>query len=268
MEELDTPFLCYKDKLSDDSLFYFFSLNLEDSKQRESLDKYLVYIYEGKRYPSTIELTKKRIVKTFETKLGNIKWLMGATAEIYIHFLLNVLNYNQECLCQNLEENSIKKGFDGVYTDSDNQLWILESKSGADITEHISHLNKIKEAYDDLTNKFSGTSQNEPNDPWNNALFHANSTTTSEDIKAKIRELSKDYINDISHNIDEYNIIPCGTIFIISENEPDDFNDVRIIKNQINEYFKDKNYKNLIVICSTQKSYKSFFDYLGVPYEK
>ena len=34
------------------------------------------------------------------------------------------------------------------------------------------------------------------------------------------------------------------------------------------KYFKDKDYKNLIVICSTQKSYNSFLDYLGVPYEK
>ena len=80
--------------------------------------------------------------------------------------------------------------------------------------------------------------------------------------------LSDDYVLDISHSTDEYNIIPCGTIFIVSENEPDDFNDVRIIKNQIEEYFKDKDYKNLIVICSTQKSYNSFLDYLGVPYEK
>ena len=101
-----------------------------------------------------------------------------------------------------------------------------------------------------------------------NALHHADSTTTSEDIKTKIKKLSDDYVLDISHSIDEYNIIPCGTIFIVSEDEPDNFNDVRIIKNQIEEYFKDKDYKNLIVICSTQKSYNSFLDYLGVPYEK
>ena len=112
MEKLETPFLCYKDKLSDDSLFYFFSLNLEDSTQRELFDKYLVSIYEGKKHASTIELTKRRIIKTFKTKLGNTNWIIGSTAEIYIHLLLNVLNYNQECLYQNLEENSIKKGFD------------------------------------------------------------------------------------------------------------------------------------------------------------
>lgn len=268
MEKLETPFLCYKDKLSDNSLFYFFSLNLEDSTQRELFDKYLVSIYEGKKHASTIELTKRRIIKTFKTKLGNTNWLIGSTAEIYLHLLLNVLNYNQECLYQNLEENSIKKGFDGVYTDSDNKLWILESKAGADTSEQISHLSKVKEAYTDLTNKLSGTSENEPNDPWMNALHHADSTTTSDDIKTKISKLSEDYVLDISHSIDEYNIIPSGTVFIVSENEPDNFNDVRIIKDQINEYFKDKDYKNLIVICSTQKAYKSFLDYIGVPYEK
>ena len=144
----------------------------------------------------------------------------------------------------------------------------MESKAGVDTSEQISHLSKVKEAYTDLTNKLSGTSENEPNDPWMNALHHADSTTTSDNIKTKISKLSEDYVLDISHSIDEYNIIPSGTVFIVSENEPDNFNDVRIIKDQINEYFKDKDYKNLIVICSTQKAYKSFLDYIGVPYEK
>lgn len=268
MERLETPFICYKDTLSDNSLFYFFSLDLEEAAQKELLDKYIVSIYNGKKHDSTIELTKKRINHTFKTKLGNMKWLMGATAEIYIHFLMNVLDYNQECLYQNLEENSIKKGFDGVYTDSENKIWILESKSGANTTENISHLNKIKEAFDDLTFKLSGTSETEPNDPWENALHHADSTTTTEDIKKKIQKLSEDYIKDIPHTISEYNIIPCGTVFIVSENASDDFNDVRIIKDQINDYFKDIDLKNMIVICSTQKSYKSFLDYLGVDYEE
>ena len=146
----------------------------------------------------------------------------------------------------------------------------LESKSGADTTQNISHLSKVKEAYKDLLNKFSGKKDNEkePNDPWWNAFNHAKASGSSQDIKDLLKDLSDKYVKEIYPDIKDYNIIPCGTVFIVSEKEPDDFNDVRIIKNQIEEYFKDKEYKNLIVICSTQKSYNSFLDYLGVPYEK
>ena len=69
-------------------------------------------------------------------------------------------------------------------------------------------------------------------------------------------------------DIKDYNIIPCGTVFLISKEDPEDFNDITKIRNEVEEYFKDKEFRNLIVICSTQKSYNSFLDYLGVPYEK
>lgn len=36
----------------------------------------------------------------------------GAVAEFFVHLYLNILGLKQECLFLNLEENSIKKGFD------------------------------------------------------------------------------------------------------------------------------------------------------------
>lgn len=270
MKRLETPFLAYTDTLSNDTPFFFFHLDLEDKDQRKLLDSYFVSICEGKDSNSTVELAKDRLIRTFKTKVNDQDWLMGATAELYLHLFMNVLNFNQEFLYTNLEEKSIKKGFDGVYRENDNSLWFLESKSGADTTQNISHLSKVKEAYKDLLNKFSGKKDNEkePNDPWWNAFNHAKASGSSQDIKDLLKDLSDKYVKEIYPDIKDYNIIPCGTVFIVSEKEPDDFNDVRIIKNQIEEYFKDKEYKNLIVICSTQKSYNSFLDYLGVPYEK
>ena len=270
IEKLETPFLSYTDILSNESPFFFFYIDLKNDEQKALLDSYFVSICEGKDSNSTIELAKTRLIRTFKTKVNDQDWLMGATAELYLHFFMNVLNFKQEFLYTNLEEKSIKKGFDGVYKDDENTLWFLESKSGADTTQNISHLNKVKEAYKDLVDKFSGKKKDdkEPNDPWWNALNHAKVSDSSKDIKILLKKLSDNYVQQKYPDIKNYNIILCGTVFLISKEDPEGFNDITKIRNEVEEYFKDKKFKNLIVICSTQKSYNSFLDYLGVPYEK
>ena len=270
MEKLETPFLAYTETLSNNAPFFFFHLDLEDKEQRKLLDSYFVSICEGKDSNSTVDIAKERLIRTFKTKVNDQNWLMGATAELYLHLFMNVLNFNQEFLYTNLEEKSIKKGFDGVYRENENTLWFLESKSGADTTQNISHLGKVKEAYIDLVNKFSGKQddETEQNDPWWNALNHAKAAGSSQDIKVLLKELSDKYVHKIYPDIKEYNIIPCGTIFLISPDEPEGLFDIKKIRNEVDDYLKDKDYNNLIVICSTQKSYNNFLDYLGVPYEK
>ena len=270
IEKLETPFPSYTGILSNESPFFFFNIDLANEEQKKLLDSYFVSICEGKDSDSTVELAKSRLIRTFKTKVNNQDWLMGATAELYLHFFMNVLNFKQEFLYTNLEEKSIKKGFDGVYKDDENTLWFLESKSGADTTQNISHLSKVKEAYKDLVNKFSGkkVDDEEPNDPWWNALNHAKVSDSSHDIKILLKKLSDNYVQDIYPDIKDYNIIPCGTVFLISKEEPEGLFDITKIRNDVDDYLKDKDYKNLIVICSTQKSYNSFLDYLGVPYEK
>ena len=81
----------------------------------------------------------------------------GSIAEFIVHLYLKACGFSQECLFKNLEEGSIKKGFDGYYTYS-NEEWIMESKSGSIKTSGITHRAKIKEAYDDLKNKIDGES--------------------------------------------------------------------------------------------------------------
>ena len=54
----------------------------------------------------------------------------------------------QEFLFFNLEENSIKKGFDGLFS-KDSETFLVESKSGTILTKGISHRTKLKTAYTD-----------------------------------------------------------------------------------------------------------------------
>lgn len=80
---------------------------------KDLLDKYFVSICEGDS-DSEISLVKQRLAKFLKTK--NEETQMGAVAEFLVHLYLNQLNFKQEFLFFNLEENSIKKGFDGLFS--------------------------------------------------------------------------------------------------------------------------------------------------------
>ncbi|RTZ24243.1 hypothetical protein EKN09_04710, partial [Vibrio penaeicida] len=113
----------------------------EDTKKL--LDTYFVSICEGDS-DSKIDLVKKRLAKFLETKSVEIQ--MGAIAEFFVHLYLNQLSFKQEFLFFNLEENSIKKGFDGLFS-KDYETFLVESKSGALLTKGISHKKKLNTAY-------------------------------------------------------------------------------------------------------------------------
>ena len=146
------------------SIFEVKELNDEIQK---CLDNNLVTICEGKNSCSDISIIKKRIINLFDGKKDN--WKMGAIAEFFIHLYMNLTGYTQDCLFLNLEENSIKKGFDGYYNNGKNH-WIMESKSGSILSRNISHNSKLKEAIMDLKDKIEGNSKN---NPWQEAYNHA-----------------------------------------------------------------------------------------------
>lgn len=140
---------------------HILKVNLYDDKLISLINKYLVKICEGDDSQEIIKV-KKRLLKFIESKQETTK--MGAIAEFFIHLYLNDSNYKQEFLFFNLEETSIKKGFDGVYT-KENEMYIIESKSGDESTKTISHISKLKEAYSDLKKYFDGSSQKGNNNP-------------------------------------------------------------------------------------------------------
>lgn len=217
------------------------------------IDEYFVEICEGDAGGNLATL-KKYVKEFIETK--DQRTQMGAAAEFFIHLYLKHLGYKQLFTFLNLEEKSIKKGFDGYYTLSD-ETWIMESKSGSINTQNISHPSKIKEAYSDLIDKFRG---NVSNNPWRNAFNHARVVGARNSIKETIRKLSEDFVNSIYPSIDEYNIIPASTIFL------DDSwieMDVTDFETKMTTTIEEMKCKELFVICVNKKSLKLFLDYLG-----
>lgn len=178
----------------------------------------------------------------------------GAIAEFLIHVFMKTKGYRQECLYFNLEERSPKKGFDGVYLDDNDIIWYMESKSGTNVTN--THKDKVEEAYRDLKAKFSGTTKN---DPWRNALNHAKIVGAGNNILDVFRRFSVDYDNRVSHDIEDYNVLPCGTLY--KDDITINYNGGDVI-NSIDGYFATKNQNKLGVICLTQKAINEFETYL------
>lgn len=224
---------------------------------KELLDDYFVSICEGDS-GSEISLVKQRLVNFLYTK--NEETQMGAVAEFFVHLYLNQLEFKQEFLFFNLEENSIKKGFDGLFS-KDSETFLVESKSGTISTKGISHRSKLNTAYTDLKNYVSGRSEKGKNNPWKNAYNHAShiDVCTEKGIRKKIKKLRDMYDVGEYTNISDYKIIPCSTIFLNSiwDNEQNS----KILLSH--DFLKSYDCTSLDAICISKKSLELFKEYLG-----
>lgn len=219
-----------------------------------ALDSHIVSICEGAS-GTDISLVKKRLMNLFSGK--NKDWKIGAISEFFIHLYANIYGFKQECLFLNLEERSIKKGFDGYYSLED-ETWIMESKSGFNSTKDISHSSKIKEATSDLADKISGKSKN---NPWQNAYSHASQCDvgTSSDIRKSIKKLADNFTLGTFDSIDNFNVMPCATIFLESTWNPKKQED---IFDEIKNILPELKGKKIRVVCVTQKTVDTFIQYI------
>lgn len=232
-------------------------LNFEDLgvEVKKFLDIHFVSICEGNS-GSDLSLVKQIVQKFLSSK--DERTQMGATAEFFIHLYLKSIGFKQECLFLNLEEQSIKKGFDGYYS-LDSEEFIMESKSGSSKTESISHKDKINEAYKDLKNALAG--KKTKNNPWKNAYNHAllRTVNTSDSIVKNMKKLSDDFYLSMFRDIKDFNIIPSSTIFL-EDIWIDDYSES--ITDELKALVEKFEFENINVICVTKKSLKLFNTYL------
>ncbi|MDU8432762.1 hypothetical protein RYA99_26720 [Pseudomonas syringae pv. actinidifoliorum] len=233
-------------------------INIEslDTKITNYLDDFLVSICEGSS-DSELDLVKIRLRKFLEDKDTNTR--MGAAAELFSHLYLRMIGYKQEFLFFNLEEGSIKKGFDGFFS-KDSETYLLESKSGSISSKKISHKDKLKNAYSDLEKYVSGKSEKGKNNPWKNAYNHASHVDvgTEKSIRKKIKNLQDMFDQGTFNKITEFNIITCSTIFLDgvwdSTASADILND--------NSFVLSFDGKTIKAMCLTKSSLNSFIEYL------
>lgn len=238
------------DYIRGDDRVVYIDIHSLDAALESIIDNYIVKICYGDTTFS-IKKAKKYVQDFIDTEDEERK--KGAVSEFFLHLYLNSLNMKQECTFKNLEENSPKKGFDGVYKDSLDEVWYMESKSGA--MASCTHKSKVEEAYRDLRDKFLGKTTN---DPWINAYNHVKAVDSDKSLLDMFRILSDDFDDGIVHGLNEFNIVPCGTVLDDSNTVFDGNN----ISSDVFRYFKRNDYNKLIAICVTQRAIKEFEGYL------
>lgn len=237
-------------KLDENRRICIITINDFNDQLYNNIDNYICKIWQG-NIDEDIDLVKKQILE-FVYVEGKKK--IGAIAEFFIHLYLNMEGYDPLCLFQNLEENSFKKGFDGYFT-ANGEEWLVESKSTVD--NKIKHHSKISEAYNDLNNKVKGDT---PNNPWKNAFNHACNVNilVPEKVRKQLYDLAKEFTNGKYHSLAEYNIIPCSTKFLNTEEiEKSDF-----VHNTVLDKINGFEFNKIIAICINNRAADLFIDYL------
>ncbi|MGY4796774.1 hypothetical protein ACVNNN_17390 [Lysinibacillus fusiformis] len=221
----------------------------------EYLNENLKKVCKGENYENEIKFVKIQLKKFFKNKDENK--IHGSLGELFAHLYLNSIDFQPKFMFLNLEENSLKKGFDGFFY-KDDKIWLLDSKSGKYDTQNISHRGKILEAFRSLKSQVKGETSN---NPWENAYSHANSRdiNSTQTLLKAIRGFSNDYELEEYIELKNQNIILASTIYWYDTWDEKEFTE---LLSQLDKIENNIEYSNLVIFCSNQKSYKDFFDYL------
>lgn len=237
-----------------------FTLDLKELKASDLgiLDANIVEICEGKSGTS-VELVKANLYEFLKTKDKRTQY--GAVAEFFVHLFVRHLGLKQEFLFLNLEEGSIKKGFDGCFSKG-NDIFLVESKSGSSNTKGISHLAKSNEAYRDICSVVQGTSDKSKNNPWRNAYNHAShiDIAPQEKIRSQLKDLSDKYDSGEFRDISNFKIILASTIFQEAPIDPNFHSNSLINAATAFKAYKARESK---VFCITKSTFDTFLKYLS-----
>lgn len=227
-----------------------------DAELRSYIDEMFVSICEGGS-DTALDEAKRYFLKFLSTKDDKKK--IGAVSEFFVHLYLVGKSFKQEFLFFNLEEGSVKKGFDGYFSKLDEE-YIVESKSGRSTSVGISHKSKVDTAYRDICDALVGGKAGGANNPWRNAFNHASHADvgTNSTIRKNIKSLSKMYEKGEYASVEDLNLIPCSTIFI------DQSSSIRF-SDSAKDAFNDSDYvaKSTLALCITKATFDEFMLYLG-----
>lgn len=185
------------------------------SLEKEYIEKNLVEISKGidSNFDANIIAEKicstlgnyDRVAKTVLEPI-NVSRNSGFAAEFFLICILRNNGFEQNFCYRNLEENSPKKGFDGLYTKNE-EPWLVESKSAH--SQAFNHLTTIKRAYSSLSQQLSGMTNN---DPWENAATHAKVSRGNKSLVQSLEKLSMEHMQGNFFKMSDCNVIIGSTI--------------------------------------------------------
>lgn len=181
---------------------------------------------------------------------------VGAIGELLLNVIIRVLG-NLEIISPffNLEERNVKKGFDIIAFDTNNDIWIVESKAGelgGMSNASLKALERINTAKRDLIDRLN----KENAQLWLNAIKSVRSSVDSTDEKKTVVNLLENLSNtDVSN---DKNVLLGATIFC-SYSTTIDLEKIKELYRRINV---KNNFSKLQIITIQKKTFEAVVDFL------
>lgn len=241
-------YICYVEDFNDDI--------------KEKIREMLSSIWHGsvdaeERPQFTYKNTVKRFLERYTPKTPDTK--KGMIGELLTHLLIpQYIDLNAISIMKNKEENSIRKGFDIVYSDDANSVWYCEVKSGGDTntTEDIDNKNKelLNKAKDDIQSHSMGDRAT----LWDSVLIDVNSTVFSSERQINIKKLLDEQHPDTEDRNLDRNVVLSSVLYKNLSK--------KICPSKVNTYKSDLDEENIfigLIVFSIQKeTYTKIEDFL------
>lgn len=207
------------------------------------------------------EMTLKTFIDRIETKSEEIQ--KGMIGELLVHILMlkSFPNFQTISPYFNMEEKSIRKGFDALLYDSSiKEIWITEIKSGERHKNKCSDMTTtelLSLAYNDLKNRLN----NQEVTYWYQAMNSVRiAIDDKKDYKKAVSKILTDEIILVGQkkgNGQDNNVILVSVLF---ENLDSCFNEA-IPKRFLNNKLKNKEFKNLLILSVQKGTYQKVIDF-------
>lgn len=156
----------------------------------------------------------------------------------------------------NMEERNVKKGFDIIAHDTNEDVWVIESKAGVPNAQQNAS-NKIRERLNTAQRDLNSRLNMKNSQLWLNAIKSVRSSVKSSDEKQNVIDLLEKASN--THASNDKNVVFAGIVFSSLKISQISSNDVEDIYNN----FLGKNIYNQIKIIAIQKeTYKKIIIFL------
>lgn len=209
---------------------------------------------------SSYKHTLKEFNKRYSSKTEKIK--KGMIGELLTHIFLLKINTNFEPANPffNMEEGSIKKGFDLVIFDNKlNQMWISEVKSGSAGSKKANSFNKglLNTAKNDLKERLG---ENETN-LWHNAINGAKIALSRGKVKDIINQILEECYLEAA---DEKQSGASKNVILISVTykNTDDPILIREVKKKGKKIIEEKLFRDVIVFSIQKETYQRVAEFL------
>ena len=155
----------------------------------------------------------------------------------------------------NLEERNIKKGFDIIAVDSNNDLWIIESKAG-ELGEQKTSTEKICERINTAKRDLDARLNKDNSQLWLNAINSVRTALDDNNEKNTIVNiLNKNSTSGLSN---DKNVILGGTVFCIFDSTIDS----KKLSELYNSILSSNKFSKLKLIAIQKQTYQAIIDFL------